>query len=388
MSETVSKRTPASRLVAHILPYPTIGGTEQATLRIMKAVEPHGVDGIAVCLFESEDLRQFFGAAKRRILEWPAPEPSIRRGRNFYAQSCALADEFKRLGVTLVHCADHPAAHFAALAGRLAGVPVLCHVRNRHDSISRRDQLFLLPVTHFAFVSQDTWNHYGSSVAPRRGSVVYDGIDPPPERTLAAMDEGKAAVWAEFGLAPETKLIGMLARVAPQKDFATLIQAAASVVQAHPEVRFMVAGDCSASEVSRDHYAHVRQLLQQAGLTDFFIFTGYRSDALRLLGAFDILVLSTHYEGLPLALVEAMAYAKPVVATAVDGIPELIKDGVDGFLTPHADAEDLAAKLLALLDQPAFAARLGTAARRTVLQNFTAEHFAGRMMDLYTRLLK
>ena len=91
---------------------------------------------------------------------------------------------------------------------------------------------------------------------------------------------------------------------------------------------------------------------------------------------------------MPLALLEAMAYAKPVVATAVDGIPELITDGIDGFLTPHADAEVLAAKLLALLDQPALAVRLGTAARQTVLKNFTAEHFANRMMDLYTRLLK
>ena len=150
----------------------------------------------------------------------------------------------------------------------------------------------------------------------------------------------------------------------------------------------MVAGDCSASEVSRNHYAHVQKLLREAGLTESFIFTGYRSDALRLLAAFDIVALSTNFEGLPLALVEAMAYAKPVVATAVDGIPELITDGVDGFLTPHADAQVLSAKLLAFLNEPVLAARLGTAARQTVLQNFTAEHFARRMMDLYTRLLK
>ena len=388
MSETVSPKKTAPILVAHILPYPTIGGTEQATLRIMRAVEPHGVDGIAVFLYDSDDLRRFFGDANRRVMAWPAPEPSLRRGKSFYAESRALADEFQRLGVALVHCADYPASYLVALAGRLAGVPVLCHVRNRHGALTRRDRLFLLPVTHFAFVSQDTWNHFGSPVGPRRGSVIYDGIDPPPEDTLTALDERKRAVRAEFGLASDTKLIGMLARVTPQKDFETLIRAAAQVVEAHPDVRFMVAGDCSASEVSRNHYAHVQGLLRAAGLTDSFIFTGYRSDALRLLGAFDIVALSTNYEGLPLALLEAMSYAKPVVATAVDGIPELIKDGVDGFLTPHADAPVLAAKFLALLDQPALAARLGTAARQTVLQNFTGKHFAGRMMDLYTRLLK
>lgn len=387
MSQTTSKKRPAI-LIAHVLPYSTIGGTEQATLRIMKAVEPHGVDGIAVSLFDSEDLRRFFGNANRRIMAWPAPDPSLRRGRQFYAESRSLADEFQRLGVDLVHCADYPAAYLVALAGRLAGVPVLCHVRNRHGALTRRDRLFIQPVTHFAFVSKDTWNHFGSPVAPRRGSVIYDGIDPPPELSLSALEAVRRGVRAEFGLAPGTKLIGMLARVTPQKDFETLIRAAALVLQRYPDVRFLVAGDCSASEVSRNHFAHVQNLLRDAALSDSFIFTGYRTDALQLLQAFDIVALSTNYEGLPLALLEAMAYAKPVVATAVDGIPELITDGVDGFLTPHADAQVLAEKLLALLEQPALAGRIGSAARQTVLKNFTAEHFAGRMMDLYTKLLK
>ena len=71
-------------------------------------------------------------------MAWPAPEPSFRRGPQFYAESRSLANEFQRLGVNLVHCADYPAAYLVALAGRLAGVPVLCHVRNRHGALTRR----------------------------------------------------------------------------------------------------------------------------------------------------------------------------------------------------------------------------------------------------------
>ena len=88
---------------------------------------------------------------------------------------------------------------------------------------------------------------------------------------------------------------------------------------------------------------------------------------MRLLAAFDISVLSTHFEGLPLALLESMAQAKPMVATAVDGIPEVIVDGVNGFLTPHEDAPALAGRLIELIQSPSLAERLGQAARQTVI---------------------
>jgi glycosyltransferase involved in cell wall biosynthesis len=150
----------------------------------------------------------------------------------------------------------------------------------------------------------------------------------------------------------------------------------------------VVAGDCSANEFTRKHYAYVQGLIQQSGLSDYFIFTDYRADVMRLLAAFDISVLSTHFEGLPLVLLESMAYAKPMVATAVDGIPEAIVDGVNGFLTPHKDAEALAARLIELIESPALCERLGQAARQTVLTNFTAEKFARSVADLYARFVK
>jgi glycosyltransferase involved in cell wall biosynthesis len=149
-----------------------------------------------------------------------------------------------------------------------------------------------------------------------------------------------------------------------------------------------VSGDCSAHEVSRKHYAYVQGLIQQSGLSDYFLFTGYRPDVMRLLAAFDISVLSTHFEGLPLALLESMAHAKPVVATAVDGIPEVIVDGRNGFLTAHQDAEALAARLIELIQSPSLAERLGQAARQTVLTDFTAEKFARSVADLYARFVK
>jgi glycosyltransferase involved in cell wall biosynthesis len=388
-SERVTRTADSpSRLVAHILPFPAVGGTEQATLRIMKAVEPFGYSGVAMLLEDTEELRQFFGDSGRTALGWPAPTPSLRHGKTFLAESRALAKEFRRLKVSLVHCSDFKAAWHASLAGRLAGVPVICHIRNRCDSLIWRDRLFMRPVSHFAFVSRDTWKGFPIHVPPNRGTVIYDGINPPPPRPADEIEQDRRAVRTELGLTHSVRVIGMLARVAPQKDYDTLVRAAVRVVQADPTVRFVVSGDCSAHEVSRKHYAYVQGLIQQSGLSDYFLFTGYRPDVMRLLAAFDISVLSTHFEGLPLALLESMAHAKPVVATAVDGIPEVIVDGVNGFLTAHQDAEALAARLIELIQSPSLAERLGQAARQTVLTDFTAEKFARSVADLYARFVK
>ena len=88
------------------------------------------------------------------------------------------------------------------------------------------------------------------------------------------------------------------------------------------EAKFMVVGDYSSGEINRAYYAKIEGLLKSSGMTPWFVFTGYRQDVPDFLDAFDIAVLSTHQEGLPLVLLEGMARARPTVATAVDGIPE------------------------------------------------------------------
>ncbi len=380
-------RTEPPTIVAHILPFPSIGGTEQATLRVMKAVEPHGYSPLAILLEPTKILGEFFEAAGRRTIAWPAPQPSLRHGPAFLRASRKLANELQRLGVGLIHCADVLAAWHVSLAGRLARIPVICHVRNRHDSVSRRDRIFLAPVSHWAFVSQDSWNRFGYRVPRSKGTVIYDGLDVlPSDREQSERD--RAAIRSEFEISREEIVIGMLARVTPQKDYDTLVAAAKRVVDVNPAVRFMICGDHSSTPESREHFAYVRGRIEQEGLSRKFVFTGFRNDVRRLLQAFDVSVLSTHQEGLPLVLLEAMAESKPLVATAVDGVPELVSDGVNGFLVAHGDAEALAARVLELMKNPELRARLGEAGRSTVLKKFTAKQFSESLAWMYARFAK
>ena len=368
--------------VAHIMPWAALGGTEHATLRIARATGGTQLRHVMFCLDDAPAVAAYFADAGFETFTYNRIEPSYRHAARYLRTSFSLARSFKRSGINLVHCADVAAAFNAGLSGRLAGASVLCHVRNRHEEMTRRDQSFLRFVHKFAFVSADTQRRFAYRSGARRGVVIYDGID-----VSGAGDSAVPArdIRREFGLSGEIKLIGMLARVARQKDFMTLAKAAAIVVARRPDVRFLIVG--SHERENRGHYEEVRRALAMHGVAEHFIFTGFRTDVARLLDALDIFVLSTHFEGLPLVVLEAMAHGLPVVATAVDGIPELVQDGETGLLHAHGDAEQLAAKLLVLLDDEGFAARLGAKAREIVKAKWSGERFAADMMGLYRQML-
>jgi glycosyltransferase involved in cell wall biosynthesis len=370
--------------VAHVLPWPSVGGTELATLRIAQAVEPSGFRGVAFCLAEAEPVRELFRAGGFETVAYEPVPPSYLHPRAFLRNSLALAREFRRRRVRLVHCSDVLAGFYAALAGRLAGVPVLCHVRCVFEEVPRRERGFLAPVTKFAFVSRDAWRRFGHKVSARRGLVVYDGVE---VGAHARDEEARAGVRREFGLDADAKIVGMVARVAPAKDFETLAKAAARVLEVEPGVRFMVVGDNSREAPYRAHYEEVRAMLDARGLTRSFIFTGFREDVARLINAFDVFVLSTHGEGLPLVILEALARGVPVAATEVGGIPEVVRHGETGLLHAHGDDAALAEHLRALLSDEARAAALGEAGRRHVGSEFGRERFAREMTSLYRELL-
>jgi glycosyltransferase involved in cell wall biosynthesis len=366
------------------MPWPGIGGTEHATLRIAHAVRDRGFHSIAFCRDDAPEVHDFFRAADIPTVPYHLTELSLRAPLPFARNTRAIARDLKRLGVDLLHCADVDAGIEAGLAGGVAQLPVLCHVRNPVPTVSRRERLLLSPVSRFVFVSRDTWSTFGLEVGPQRGRVLYDGIVIGREADAAVRDE----VRRELSLGPDTPVVGMTARVSPQKDYITLARAAAQVRQAVPGVRFVIVGDHSEHAAHRAHFALVREELERLNVLDNFVFTGFRSDVARVMRAFDVFVLSTHFEGLPLVVLEAMSVGLPVVATAVNGIPEVIdRDGV-GLLYPHQDADALARHLTATLTDGALAARLGAAGRESVRQRFGMETFADNVVALYTDALR
>lgn len=372
--------------VLHVLPFPGVGGTEIATRRVADAVRPYGVQSAALLLRPTDDQIAYFeDAGIPCFAELRRPEPSlVREAGMFLRDSWAAARICARFD--LVHCADVSAAYHLGVAGRLAQRPVLCHVRNREAEIVRRNRVFINAASHFAFVSKDTRERFPMRLPDRRASVLYDGVEiAPPARPLER-EAAARAVRAEFDLPADTVIAAMFARVNPQKDYSTLIRAAARLRDVHPQLRFLIVGDNANVPLNRQHFEKVQAQAAAAGVLDRFVFAGFRSDTDRLMLAADICVLCTHFEGLPLVVIEAMAAGRPCVATAVDGVPETLTDGETGLLHAHEDADGLASALGRLIAERELAARIAANARAEAERRFSRQRFARDVTALYRRL--
>jgi glycosyltransferase involved in cell wall biosynthesis len=175
--------------------------------------------------------------------------------------------------------------------------------------------------------------------------------------------DGREDVRRALGIDPGAPLVGVVGRLEPQKGHAYLLEAWADVRRAAPGARLLVVGDGSLR-------ADLEARALAPALRGSVVFTGFRADVPRVLATLDVLTLPSLYEGMPLTAIEASAMALPVVATAVDGTPEVVRDGETGCLVPPADPPALAHALRALLADPARARSMGRAGRAHVLARF------------------
>jgi glycosyltransferase involved in cell wall biosynthesis len=353
-------------------------------LRIAEAVEGPEFKNFAFCLESDTAVSGMFSRCGFRTARYRGEEPSYRHPRAFLTASRHLAKELRRNNIDLVHCSDLLAAYHGALGGKLARVPVVCQVRGRFSEIPQRFKPLLRLIDKFVFVSKETWTRFGLTVPKDRGAVIYDGI----EITDHDCNGAKSYLEAEFGISATSKVVGMVARVAPSKDYQCLIKAAREVVRVEPNVHFMVVGEYSGVSSYRAHYELVQQILAENRVQSSFTFTDFRPDVGKLIDAMDIFVLSTHQEGLPLVILEAMARGKPVVATNIDGIPEVVIDGATGLLHDHENYQQLASQILKLVRDEQQAVALGQAGRQFVNSDFSRERFAANMKNLYREMVR
>jgi len=186
-------------------------------------------------------------------------------------------------------------------------------------------------------------------------------------------------VRSSLNIPEEAPLIGIIARLEPEKGHQYFIGAAAEVLKVKPAARFLIVGEGSC-------YSHLRDQVKRLGLSESVIFTGQRDDVPELVTALDVVVLSSVREAQGLSLLEAMALAKPVVATRVGGIPEVVQHGESGLLVPPADSAALAGAILELLDDPARSALMGRRGQELVKEKFPLGQMISQIEAIYDEL--
>jgi len=207
--------------------------------------------------------------------------------------------------------------------------------------------------------------------------VIRSGIDVDAFARADALREGARA---ELGYDAGTPVLGMIACLKPQKAPAEFVEIVRRVHAARPDARAFLAGD-------GELRGEVERAVEAAGLSGVLTLLGWRRDVPALLGALDVMLLTSRWEGLPRVGPQAMAAGRPVVATGVDGTPEAIVDGRNGALYAPGDVAGAVARVLALLADPALRARMGAAGRAAVAE-FDERAMVAGQEALYDALLE
>ncbi len=364
--------------VLHIITSLAVGGAQRHLLRLITGLsDEYDCDLI---YFKDDDLLPEFASVARNVTHLGLG------GRFAPFRLWSLLRHIRRGRYTLVHTHLLKADFWGALAARLSRVPVISSKHNAeailqnpavgalHGLISLLDHRIIALSSAVA----EYMAHTGRVTGPRL-VVIHYGLDPAPPAVSDSPD-----VRLELAISTGAPLALCLARLDPQKDHPTLLRAWDRVVSARPEARLLLAGD---TQLGGDAYVDsLHGLVNSLGLDGSVHFLGLRRDPSDLLAAADLLVMSSRWEGLGLVFLEAMNAALPVVATAVGGVPEIVREGDTGLLVEPGDPEALSDAILRLIDDPKLAVRLGKSGRRRLERDFTAAAMVRSTLGLYAQI--
>jgi glycosyltransferase involved in cell wall biosynthesis len=232
-------------------------------------------------------------------------------------------------------------------------------------------------VDHYVTVSDSVKEHliHKANILPGKITTIYNGVSPNGKKS-----RGKCSASGHFGLGPHDKVVLSVGRLHRQKGYDCLIRATATVKREVATVKVLIVGE---GEGEND----LKNLVKSLDLSKEVIFTGLCLDVGKLYNFTSLFVLPSLWEGMPNAVLEAMAAAKPVVATRVGGVPELVVDGETGILVPPENPEALARAIADLLKNSNQANRMGNAGRIRVQEHFSLTEMVAKTDRLYQKLL-
>lgn len=294
------------------------------------------------------------------------------------------------LAPDVVHTHMAKAGTVGRLAARMCGVPLIVHTYHGHVFHSyfgpAKTRVFLTIERALGMVS-DRLIVVGDG---QRAEIAGYGVA--PARKLEPIrlglelgqflhaEEARGALRRELRVDATAPLIGIVARLVPIKAHEVFLQSAAQLLQAEPRARFLVIGD-------GERRAELEALVERLGIGDAVTFLGWRRDMVSVYADLDVVALTSRNEGSPVALIEAMAAARPVISTRVGGVPEVVVDGVTGLTIPSSEPSALTEGTLKLLRDRDLADGLAAAGRRHVYPRYDVSRLVDDVRNLYLREL-
>ena len=378
--------------VARVIARLNIGGPAIHTILLTAGLDPARFESLLVTGVEAAHEGNMRDLAAAKGVQ-PLVIPDLGREINLWRDLrtlWALYRLFRRWRPAIVHTHTAKAGTVGRLAARLAGVPIVIHTFHGHVFHGyfgpRKTQAFICIERALARLS----DRIVTVSEGQRAELATYGIAPLEKIAVVPLgfeldgllhcQARRGELRTELGLAADTPLVGIVARLTAVKNHHLFLEAARLIAQEEPATRFLIVGD---GELRGELEACAREL----GLADQVLFLGWRADMPRIYADLDVVALTSRNEGTPVSLIEGMAAGVPVVSTAVGGVPDIVTDGVCGSLVPPGDAAELARAVVALLRDQEKARTMGRAGREAVRDRFSVERLLSDVERLYTQLL-
>ncbi|MBU0533482.1 MAG: glycosyltransferase [Candidatus Omnitrophica bacterium] len=292
----------------------------------------------------------------------------------------SLVKLIKKEKINLIHCNEFWVNPYGVISAKITCIPCITHIRTSLD-IKKIKNYLLAYSDKLITVSNETRKPIEKF--PKifaKTTTVYNGVDIKDFNPNIKGDYVKK----ELNIAPEEIVIGTIGQLYPDKGQKTFIQAASIVLKTYPATKFFIVG-----EAKKERYkTQLQDLVDKLGIKDKVIFTDNRNDIPQILASIDIFALPTLKEGFARVIIEAMACAKPVIATRVGGNSEAVVDKMSGFLIPVNSPDVLAQKIIELIQDEDKRKSMGSIGRERVVNNFSLEHYVKKIEKIYEEFLK
>ncbi len=365
--------------IVHVAKMTSVAGMERHLLTLLPGLRACGVDATLIVLVEPDKPMDSY-IAQMRDCGVPAQAMLIRRDLD-PGLIRRLARTFREGGYDAVHTHLIHADLHGVLAAKLAGIRQAFCTGHNDDRFRQRWPVRLLmgwlwrQVTAGIAISEALRQFMirVEFAPPNRVHTVHYGLDP---AAIHAPADTRERLCTELGIHPNAPIAGSLCRLTEQKGLGYAIRAFWQISDQYQGAHYVIAGD-----------GPLRQTLQQQaqgfGLGQRVHFLGWREDNLSLLAAFDVLLMPSLWEGFGLVALEAMALRKPVIASRVSALPEIVEDGVTGYLTTPGDSSEIAERLLNLFENRALARDMGEKGRCRLESEFSVERMIRNTLKVY-----
>jgi glycosyltransferase involved in cell wall biosynthesis len=373
---------PGRPRVLHLINNLEVGGTERQAVELLKRLDEKRFDVRLAVL-------DWLGPLRWEIVtRFPyAPEFPLNGffNANAIKQILRLREMMIEQRIAILHTHDFYSGALGVTAARLGGIKVIAaqrHLRLSDRRIHDWGTRYIHKLANWVLVNAEGVRDHilkMGSVAPGKVVVIHNGLEAPADAP-ARRERRRAELLAELGLGADARIVGSVARLKPVKGHRYLLEAAARVMRADARVHLVLVGK---GELRDEIAAHARRL----GIGARTRLLGDREDSAQLAAAFDVAVLASLSEGLPNAVMEAMAAGAPVIATAVGGVPELIEDGETGFLVPPANPGAMAERIEYAFSHASLTDQIAMRGQRFVINRYGMERMVAAVERLYDEVI-